>query len=69
MKAVHIEEGDAEGGGALVLVVVGHIHADQEARTADLVEECQDLIQEHQSLLTLVKVGQSEPRGKESHLI
>ena len=65
MKAVHIEEGDAEGGGALVLVVVGHIHADQEARTADLVEENQD----HQSLLTLVKVGQSEPRGKESHLI
>ena len=50
-------------------MVVGHIHADQEARTADLVEENQDLIQEHQSLLTLVKVGQSEPRGKESHLI
>ena len=65
MKAVHIEEGDAEGGGTLVLVVVGHVHADQEARTADLVEENQ----EHQSLLTRVKVGQSEPRGKESHLI
>ena len=66
---MHVEDGDAEGWRPLVLVVVGHVHADQEARAADLVEECQDLIQEHQSLLTLVKVGQSEPRGKESHLI
>ena len=39
MEAVHIEEGNTEGRGALVLMVVGDIDADEQARTPHLMEQ------------------------------
>ena len=39
MEGVDVQYGDAEGGRALVLVVVGDIDADEQARTPHLMEE------------------------------
>ena len=36
---MHIEEGNTEGRGALVLMVVGDVDADEQARTPHLMEE------------------------------
>ena len=37
MEAVHVEDGDAEGGRPLVLVVVGDVHPHQDAAAPHLV--------------------------------